>query len=332
MSDDPHPCKQKTKHFDVCKLILKTLLLTATTAAYAQGQKIPQTNSEVHKDQLTLTLGAENISALTLQEEKTVFYNDLRPNVTARAQNSNGDYAQLKAMEVLILEDKNFTPITSKFMLELGHLIGNGGTVVFKAGREKTEGAALFDHALEYYADSRDAYQMANSAERMVFGYQKGTSFIELGIIGKNGEGFYVIPNPKKADFWAKSGLTLLNKSGTKLDMSGAMRYGRKHKQLLNSIGISTNSGYGARLLGNYDFGEHKGNLGLRAWKDFKNGWRTITETVFNQNRDIYIRSGATKSGLQFSVEYGNPNQKPDYVNLTVAASLARSRIAGFHK
>lgn len=327
MSDDPHPCKQESKNFDVCKLILKTLILTATTAAFAQEQKVPQTYSDVRPDKLTLTLGAENIAALTLKQDKTVFYNDLRPNLTARVQNTHGDYAQLKAMEVLILEDKNFTPITSKFMLELGRLTGNGGVITFKAGREKTEGAALFDHALEYYADSRDAYQMANSAERLVFGYQKGNRFIELGIIGKNGDGFFVIPNPKHADFWAKSGLTLLEKSHVKLNVTGAVRFGNKHKQLLSSIGISERSGFGIRMLGNYDFAEKKGNLGLRAWKDFKNGWKMITETVFNQNRDLYVRGGADKSGIQFSVEYGKPKSQPAYVNMTVAASLARSHL-----
>lgn len=327
MSDDPHPCRQETKNFDVCKLILKTLLLTATTAAFAQEQKVPQDYSDVRSDRLTLNIGTENISALTLQEDKTVFYNDLRPNITARAQNKRGDYAQLKAMEVLILQEQNFTAITSKFMLELGRLLGNGGVITLKAGREKTEGGALFDHALEYYADSRDAYQMANSAERMVFGYQKDNRFIELGVIGKNGEGFYVIPNPNRADFWAKSGLTLLQKSGVKLDMTGAVRYGKKNKMLLSSIGISERSGFGTRVTGNYNFTEHKGNLGIRAWQDFKRGWRVITETVFNQNRDLYIRGGTGKSGMQFSVEYGRPKSQPAYFNLTAAASLARSHL-----
>jgi len=327
MSDDPHPCTQETKNFDICKLILKTLLLTATTAAFAQEQQVPQINSDARQDKLTLTIGAENIAALTLKQNKTVFYDDLRPNITARAESSNGDYAQLKAMEVLILEDKNFTPITSKFMLELGRLTGNGGVIIVKAGREKTEGGALFDHALEYYADSRDAYQLANSAERLVFGYQKNNKFIELGIIGKNGDGFFVIPNPKHADFWAKSGLTLLEKSSVKLNMSGAVRFGSKHKQLLSSIGISERSGFGAGFLGNYDFADKKGNIGLRAWKDFKNGWQIIAETVFNQNRDLYIRSGIGKSGMQFSMEYGKPKGQQTYINMTVAASLARSHL-----
>jgi len=331
MSDDPHPC-MKNIHFNLCRFVLKTLLFTATTAAYAQEQNVGRPNIDTRQDRLTLTIGAENVSALTLNQDKTVFYNDLRPNITARAQNAHGDYAQLKAMEVLILEDKNFTPITSKFMLELGKLTKGGGTIVFKAGREKTEGGQLFDHALEYYADSRDAYQFANSTERLVFGYQKNNQYIELGIIGKNGEGFYIIPNPSKADFWAKTGLTLLNKTKFRLDMTGAVRYGRKHRQLLSSIGVSERSGFGAKLLGNYDFIERKGNIGLRAWQDFKRGWRLISEAVFNQNRDLYIRSGAEKSGVQFSVEYGKPKERPSYVNMTISASMARSRLVGARK
>ena len=76
MSDDPHPC-MKNIHYYLCRFVLKTLLLTATTAAFAQGQKVPQHNSDVRSDRLTLTLGAENISALTINQDKTVFYNDL---------------------------------------------------------------------------------------------------------------------------------------------------------------------------------------------------------------------------------------------------------------
>ncbi|MBR3676707.1 MAG: hypothetical protein IKN71_06200 [Alphaproteobacteria bacterium] len=67
MSDDPHPCTQETKNFYLCKLVLKTLLLTATTAAFAQEQNVPQHNFDVRSDKLTLTLGAENISALTVE-------------------------------------------------------------------------------------------------------------------------------------------------------------------------------------------------------------------------------------------------------------------------
>lgn len=332
MSDDPHPCRRETKNFNVCKLIFKTLLLTATTAAFAQEQKPVQDFTDIRSDRLTLDIGAENIAALTLQEDKTVFYNDLRPNLTARVENARGDYAQLKAMEVLILQEQNFSSITSKFMLEIGRMLNNGGVIIIKAGREKTEGGALFDHALEYYADSRDAYQFANSVQRAVICYQKNNQFIELGIVGNNADGFYFIPNPNNADFWCKSGLTLCAKEKLKLTANCAIRYSKKNKMLLSSIGISERSGFGAELLGNYDFAEHKGNLGIRTWKDFKRGWQLITETVFNQNRDLYLRGGAGKSGMQFSVEYGKPKNKPAHFNLTVASRLKYSHKIGVRK
>lgn len=324
MSDDPHPSKV-TKHFDICKLILKTLLLTATTAAFAQEQKVPPVYSDVCQDKLTLTIGAQNISALTLQKEKTVFYNDLRPNVTACAHNAHGDYAQLKAMEVLILQDKDFTPITSRFMLELGKLTAGGGTIVFKAGREKTEGEALFDHAFEYYADARDAYQLANSAERIVFGYQKNHRFFELGIIGKNGDGFYVIPNPQNSDFWLRTGLTLLQKTGT-------AHYEKDNQQYLIETEEADDSDFVANASNNYDFDEGRGNLGVRAWHDLQKGWQLIAESVIDQNRDVYVRSGAAKSGVQFSIEYGSPKNQPDFVHLTVASNLSHSRTFGHPK
>lgn len=299
MSDDPHPCTQETKNFYLCKLVLKTLLLTATTAAFAQEQNVPQHNFDVRSDKLTLTLGAENISALTVEQDKTVFYNNLRPNKTARAENERDDYAQLKATEVLILEDKNFNVLTPRFMSELCRLIGKGGNIFFKAGGKKTEGAELFDYALEYYADTRNAYKTADNAERLVFGYQKGCQFFELGAIGKNGDGFLVIPNPKYADFWAQSGLTLLEKSGI-----DAMRFS------------------------NYDFAANKSHIGLRTWKDFNRGWSEIAKSVLNQDCNLYIRGDTDKSGVQFSVEYGKPKDQPSYVNLAVAANLPRFQTA----
>lgn len=299
MSDDPHPCTQETKNFYLCKLVLKTLLLTATTAAFAQEQNVPQHNFDVRSDKLTLTLGAENISALTVEQDKTVFYNNLRPNKTTRAENERDDYAQLKATEVLILEDKNFNVLTPRFMSELGRLIGKGGNIFFKAGGKKTEGAELFDYALEYYADTRNAYKTADNAERLVFGYQKGRHFFELGAIGKNGDGFLVIPNPKYADFWAQSGLTLLEKSGI-----DAMRFS------------------------NYDFAANKSHIGLRAWEDFNRGWSEIAKSVLNQDCNLYIRGDTDKSGVQFSVEYGKPKDQPSYVNLAVAANLPRFQTA----
>ena len=269
MDDDPVPRSFKG-HTYVRNFITSTLLMAAL-AAEAQEKTVPQANED-NDPKTTITVGANNIAALTIEKETTCFYNNLTPQFSARAKDDKGNYAEISGLEMLILNNSKFTPITAKFMAELGHKLGNGATIVFKAGRAPTEGDKVFDNALSYYADAFDAGVFGNAAERIVFGYTKDDNFVELGIIGTNGEGIYVIPNPKHADFWAKSGISLLQKSGVKLSMTGATRLGSEAKELIASLRLQTNSGFGALAMVNHDFKNHQTNLNLRAWQDFISG------------------------------------------------------------
>ena len=70
----------------------------------------------------------------------------------------------------------------------------------------------LDDGAFTPYGYAYDIGRFGNCNDRIAFGYEKDGQFVELGMIGSAGDGFYVIPNPKHADFWAKCGLTLLEK------------------------------------------------------------------------------------------------------------------------
>lgn len=321
---------QAMQDFNFRNFIFSTLLLTATAAA-AQEQQAAQPKTDDADDRMTLTIAAQDIAALEVRQDKTVFYNDLAPSFTARAQNKRGDYAQLSGMEGIIYNDNVLTPITIKFMMELGKQLGNGAVITFKAGREATEGAHVFDNQLYYYADAFDVGTLGNGTERIVFGYEKDQQFVELGIIGSNGEGFYVIPNPKQADFWAKSGITLLQNSGVKLDMTAAVRMGSEHRQLLASLGLRSRA-YGAKIYGHYDVKQHHGNLGIRAWHDLRRGWKSITETVINQHKDLSVRTGVGKNGMQFAVELSKPRHQSANVNLTVSTNLARSHTVCGHQ
>ncbi|MBQ7633207.1 MAG: hypothetical protein IJS88_03750 [Alphaproteobacteria bacterium] len=316
--------------FNVRNFVINTLLLTAT-AAVAQEQQITQTNSDDTKDRMTLVLDAANIAGLTVEEGKTTFYNDFAPSFLARAENKRGDYAQLSGQEGVIYNNDSFKSLTIKFMVELGKQLGNGGVITFKTGRAATEAGAVFDNPLSYYADAYDIGRFGNASDRIVFGYEKGGQFIELGMIGSAGDGFYVIPNPNKSDFWAKCGLTLLEKSGVRLDMTAAVRTGSKHRQLLSSIGIHSRA-YGGTIFGHYDAKQHCGNLGARAWYDLRRGWKTIAESVITQNRDLSVRAGVGKGGMQFSLEISKPREQPVAVNFTVASNLARSHTICGHK
>ncbi len=315
--------------FNIRNFIVNTLLLTATTAA-AQEQKSAQPEAD-NADNLALTICAQDIAGLTIEKERTTFYNDFAPSFSARATNKRGDYAQLSGMEGLIYSNESWSAITIKFMAELGKRLGNGGTLTFKAGREATEGGNVFDNHLYYFADSNDIGLLGHASQRIAFGYEKNNQFVELGIIGSNGDGFYVIPNPKCADFWAKFGVTLLEKTGVKLDMTGAVRTGSERNLLLGSLGLRSRA-YGGKIYGHYDTKQHYGNLGIRAWHDLKRGWKTIAETVINQNKDISVRGGIGKGELQFSVEYNKPRGQSAGVNFTVATNLARSHTVCGHK
>lgn len=330
MSDDPHLENKDFQLFNIRNFVFNTLLLTAT-AAVAQEQKVPQINSDNDKDCLTLTLNAADISGLTVEEGKTTFYNDFAPSFMAKAANKRGDYAALSGQEGIIYSNETFKSITIKFMIELGKQLGNGGVIKFKAGREGTEGGAVFDNPLSYYADAYDIGRFGNCNDRIAFGYEKDGQFIELGIIGNQEDSFYVIPNPKHADFWAKCGLTLLEKSGVKLDMTAAVRAGNEHRQLLGSIGIRSRA-YGGRIFGHYDTKQHCGNLGVRAWHDLRRGWKTVVESIITQNKDLSVRSGIGKGGVQLSLEFSKPRGQNPNVNLTVATNLARSYLISGHK
>lgn len=313
----------KLRHF-----MVSTLLMTAV-AAQAQEKATPTSpvsDSEDAKSKSTLTVGFGNVAALTLTEKKTEFYDDLTPFFSASTENDKGYFAGAKGTELIIMgADGKITPITATFMLELGKKLGPDEAIVFKAGRECTEGGHVFDHALSYYADASDMGFLGNSSERIVFGYQKGDNFIELGAMGTTGEGFYVIPNPKEASFWTKGQLSLLKQSGVKLWMDGAFRLGNGHKQVLGSANLETPSG-GIKVFGNYDFSQNDANLAVRAYKNIRNNWSAVIEAVLHDNKDVFIRAGAGHKGFQVSLEYAKPKQGPQGVNLTTSFYLSQSK------
>ena len=74
MSDDPHPCK-------VPSFIRKFLTMTAF-AVQLQEQNVSQIISDDENDSSILILGAENIAAFTLNQNKITFSDDLRPYLT----------------------------------------------------------------------------------------------------------------------------------------------------------------------------------------------------------------------------------------------------------
>jgi hypothetical protein len=77
----------------------------------------------------------------------------------------------------------------------------------------------------------------------------------------------------------------------------------------------------------NHDFKNHQTNLNLRAWQDFISGWKAVAETVVSKDKDLSVRCGIGKNGVQFSVHFNNAPQSPAQVGMTVSTYLARSQI-----
>lgn len=343
MKDDPHPAKAGKE--DLSRFFTATLFLTAI-AAEAQGQetKLPEVSEQTPKTEIpvtktdnddksgtTLTLGAGEVISLTSEKDQTQIFSDFTPNVEVKTTNKHGDYAKFSAMESMTLNNKDYNALTIKFMVELGKQLGNGSQIIFKAGRESTEAGNVYDVAMHHYADAQNIGTFGNLSNVMAVGYSKNGIYTELGIIGSTDEGLYVIPNPKQASFWAKGGLTLLQKSGVELYMNGATRLGGGHKDLLASIGIKTDNGFRARAIGKYDFVERSGALCADAVKDVKKGLKIMAGTVLkDKGNEFRLHCGVDVNNVQFSVQYVKEKDQKGTVNLTAATKLnwvARSKL-----
>ena len=345
MKDTSHLAKAMRE--EVMSKFFTAALLTTALAAEAQAQetKVQEASKQtqttevsvntadaINKSGATATIGSGAIISLTSNKDATdgkngtAFYADLTPNFEGKLTNAHGDYAKFSAMESLILDNKDYNATTIKFMIELGKEIGDGSTIFFKAGRESTEAGSVYDVAMHQYADAQNIVTFGNLSDVMAFGYTKNGIKAELGIIGSTDDGLYVIPNPKYASFWAKGGISLLQKSGVELYMDGATRLGHGHQDILGSLGIKTH-GFKARALGKYDFVERSGALGADLAKDLKNGWKIMAGTVLkDKGNEFRLHCGVDKNDVQFSVEYARQKNQPSTVNFTVATHLARSK------
>lgn len=343
MKDTSHSTKAMREEL-MSKFVTATLFMTAF-AAQAQAQESSTSGASKEKQStetsvnttdtkdksgVTTTIGGGLIAAITSEKDGTVFYADATPNASITLTDKNGYYGQLSGMQSLTLNNKEYNTMTIKFMVELGKQIGDGGKIFFRAGREATESGHVYANPLSYAADAQNVGIFGNLTNRMVFGYEKDGKVYELGMIGSKDEGFYVIPNPKYASFWAKGGITLLEKSGVKLSTDGAVRIGNGHKDLLASIGIKSQSGFGAEVSGKYNFVERSGAISAHAWKDITKGWKLMANTVLTQQKDLHIHAGVKKDDVQFSVECSKPKGQSATIAATLCTNLARSKTKAY--
>ncbi len=292
-------------------------LAAAATVSEVQAQTsvLPERDVNQEKNKTTLThnveVGFNNLSALVVDEKTTTFYNNFQPYLNASIEDNSGHRASVSALELVIYDGKTTTPILTKFMVELDKKLKDGGELFLKIGRENTQGGDVFPNSIEYTASAKDIVPFGNGMERMVLGYQKNGNFVELGIIQDKGAGKYVlIPNLDEADFWGKGHLSLLAKSGAKLEMEGAVRLG-KHQKLGILSATYTNGGFGAKALVERDFNNDDTKSLVRAYQNLKNGSKIIGEIVqAGKGKDVDLRLGLGKKGMQVFAQYNTSDKK----------------------
>ncbi|MBQ9035786.1 MAG: hypothetical protein IJ099_07520 [Alphaproteobacteria bacterium] len=294
------------------------LFATAAAATEAQAQTTaPQNNDTPAKNKTNVShdvnVGFDNLSALVLDEKTTFFYNNFQPYVSASAQDDKGHKASVSAVELLMYDSnsKEVTPVLTKFMVELSKEL-KGGELFLKAGRENTQGGDVFVNAIDFAADYKDVVSFGNNAERMVLGYRKDGNFVELGTMWDTGTGKYIVcPNKESADFWGKGHLSLLAKSGVKLELEAAARLGSHNQLGIASATLATPSGFGAKALVERDFNNDDTKCLVRAYQNLKNGSKVISELVHaGKGQGVDIRLGLGKNGFQVFAEYGTKEKK----------------------
>ncbi len=303
-------------------------LAAASAATEASAQSASENTDTPAKNKTSLShnidVGFDNLSALVVDEKTTTFYNNFMPYVSASVEDDKGHKASVSAVELLIYDGNNVTPVLTKLMAEFDKKFKDGGQLFLKIGRENTQGGDVFPNAIDYKADALDVINFGNSAERMVLGYEKNGSFIELGTIQNTGTGkFVILPNMKEADFWGKGHLSLLIKCGAKIELEGAARLGSHAKLGIAGLGV-TKGGFGAKALVERDFENNDTKCLVRAYQNLKNGTKVIGELVHaGKGQGLDLRLGLGKKGIQLFTQYNTKDK---------AAQIGASYIFGGKK
>ncbi|MBP5399136.1 MAG: hypothetical protein J6Y53_01805 [Alphaproteobacteria bacterium] len=316
------------------KFILTTLaFMTICSAASAQSKEKQQKDST--KVKTTLNVGFQNISALSLHIKRDAdnkvcypveFYNDLMPTFNASVS-KNGFYANASAAQLIILKNKDISTLNNKCFIEIGKQFGNGATLYIKSGRDISELASNFINGVATMNLATDAQRVAafgNLSDVSVLGVKTtkdGKTFTtELGIIAKNGDSYFVFPNPQKASVWNKM-VYNMEKDGFKFSISAAASLGESNKMFVStSTSFDRPSGkYGIAAGANYSFDNKEWNAYVRtSFTAIDDGMTSVAE-VAKQGKTCSLLLGFGKNGVQGFVECCVETQKDDNNKTTVS-------------
>lgn len=255
-------------------------------------------------------VGFNNISALEIQKDKTVFYNDLMPTFSTDIHQGNF-YGNFTAAELLIMKNGDFSTINNKCLFEIGRYFGPDFKFFIKAGRDVTELSTIFLNGVENlkYNTEQTLALFGNLSERVVLGIQKDGTMIELGVIGKYGDGIFIIPNPQQADFWAKISQSF-QQADWRFVLTATADLGNTNK--LSGAVTATNGHIGITSGGNYSFDTDAFNAYIRGAYNSINTGITYIMQAMKKGETYSIQIGASKKGLQGFMEIDNltPTQR----------------------
>lgn len=293
---------KKTK-FNIADIRIKlqqvflTFVSLLCVGGAASAQTKDQNDGERSAPQTEVKVGFSNISALELQKDKTVFYNDIMPTFSANVE-KNGFYGNFSAAELFIVNNTDLKTLNNKCLLEIGKHFGPNTKLFLKSGRDVTELGTVFLNGVQNmkYDTEKTLAMFGNLSERVVLGVQANGTMIELGMIGGYGQGFFIIPNPNQADFWAKVSQSF-TADGWKFVFATATEIGNTNK--LFATATATNGQIGVTAGGNYNFDSKAFNAFVRgAYTTLDNNMTYIVQGL-KKNETYSVMIGAGKKGVQ---------------------------------
>ena len=228
---------------------------------------------------------------------------------------------------MVILNNGNWATINNKCLVELSKQLGyNKGELLLILGKEATEVGAMFFEGIpapNMWLESSGLALFGNKAERLSLKYRKGDKFVELGLIGNVGEGFFVVPNPKEADLWAKISGNIINNDDFQLKLTAVARIGNTDKLTTNITAKTKN--VGVSLGGNYDINNNKmvsfANMAYTTSRDIQ---MILNACVTDENLGFVFSVG--KKGVQAFSEINIPKNAPKTASLGLSYSFGKTK------
>ncbi|MDY6359059.1 MAG: hypothetical protein SPL76_06060, partial [Cyanobacteriota bacterium] len=314
--------KQSRVHAKIKEFVLTTATLMAVCAGASAQTKEKQEKDDKEGVKTEVNVGFSNISALEVQKDKAVFYNDFFPTVNAGIE-KDGLYANMTAGVLVIFSGSDWTAINNKLLFELGKHFGEDVQLSVKAGRTPMEAPNVFFNGVgkvDYYTDSKGVGTFGDGQQGLLLCAKYKGHEVNLGFSNKLNEGFYFLPNlkdPEMRAFYAKV-IESFEKDGFKVSLSAATRLGQNTHKAFASASLKKDN-FGVAVGGNYDFDSKVMNAYVRgAYTSLNSGLTYVLQGL--KTGDTYsVHAAAGKNGVQGFVAVENitpsQNKAPEFTS-----------------